>query len=372
MLFVRALGVPVSVATPLKSGSVMHKHLFLLFGFIIWNLSAGIYTSRAETLEYPVGYRILDLEYSQTHSRGTLTVAVWYPTDSSPEPFTYGGPTKGNVALDGKPQAGRFPFLMLSHGYGGSGLAVQFFAENLARRGWIVAAPDHHDSDTAIRIRGGRPSNFSGRRMLQNVIQITKSGPATRKQYLYRLDELSVALNGTLKSPHVRNFIDTTRIAVGGHSLGGFTALGLCGTLPERRDPRIKAAVIFSSAVSGYLYTDEERRRIRMPVMLMFGERERTQVRGGRAMEDIESAFFNSLRPPKYFAEVKDGTHFSFNNTFSDTLLGRSFGGIPQEFAVINRYATAFLEYYVAGRSDLTHVLDSSDPRLSRFSRALP
>ena len=352
----------------------MHGCRFLILAIIIWNLSAGIQTSQADPAarQYSVAYRILDLENLRENKREVLTVAVWYPTDSPTKQFTYGGPTTGDVALDGRLLAGRFPLLVFSHGYGGGGLAAQFFAEALARQGWIVAAPDHHDRDTAIRIRGGRPANVNGRRMLEDAVQITKSGPATRAQYLYRLDELKAALSGVLQSPHFHGSIDETRIAVGGHSLGGFTALGLCGVLPERFDPRIKAAVIFSSAVSGYLYTDAERQRVRMPAMLMFGERESKQKRGGRVMRDIESEFFKSLSPPKYFVEVKGGTHFSFNNTFSDTLLSRSFSGKAQEFAVIARYAAAFLEKYVAGKGDAGRVLESSDPRLSQFTRVLP
>ena len=349
-----------------------HRYLLVL-ALLISNAALSLRAVAAEErATYSVGYRILDLDYVQNQKHDVLTVAVWYPTLSPTSTFSYGGPTKGDVAVDGTPAAGRFPLLLFAHGYGGGGLAAQFFAEALAAQGWIVAAPDHHDKDTAVRIHGGRPITFNGRRMLEDVVEITKSGPTTRDKYFYRLDEFKAALNGVMQSPHFRRSVDDSRIAVGGHSLGGFTALGLCGTLPDRFDRRIKAAVILSSAVSGYLYTEAERKRVRMPVMLMFGERESTQRRGGRRMADVESDMFESFAPPKYFLEIKGGTHFSFNNTFNDTFLGRSFSGKTAEFEVIVRYGTAFLQSYVAGKPDLERVLEASDPRLSRFSRVKP
>ena len=132
--------------------------------------------------------------------------------------------------------------MVFSHGYGGGGLGAVFFTEALAARGWIVAAPDHHDRHSAVRIRTGR-QDFDRAGLLRHAREIAGSGPDDRGPYLYRLDEMKVALDGMVESKLFGKIIDRGKIAVGGHSFGGFTSLGLCGTIPERRDARIKAVL---------------------------------------------------------------------------------------------------------------------------------
>jgi hypothetical protein len=82
---------------------------------------------------FNLGYNALDLEYREGSRHKTLTVAVWYPTTEPPQNYTYGGPTRGKVALDAKPffQQGPYPLLIFSHRYGGSGLGSVFLTEPL-------------------------------------------------------------------------------------------------------------------------------------------------------------------------------------------------------------------------------------------------
>ncbi|MFA5261144.1 MAG: hypothetical protein WC450_07960, partial [Candidatus Omnitrophota bacterium] len=210
--------------------------------------------------QFNVGYQVLDLKYQKDEQEQTLTVAVWYPTAAQPESYNYGGPTVGHVAVDAAPyaEAGPYPFLAFSHGYGGSGLGAVFFTEALAARGWIVACPDHQDKHSAVRIRTGQEQDFDRLGLLRHAKEIAASGPGNRSNYRYRLDEMRLVLDGMLTSDSFRKLIDRDRIAVGGHSFGGFTALGLCGTIKERHDPRIKAVLLFSTGAGGYLFTEDE------------------------------------------------------------------------------------------------------------------
>jgi predicted dienelactone hydrolase len=318
---------------------------------------------------FNVGYQVLDLKYRKDGQEQTLTVAVWYPTVLQPKPYNYGGPTKGNVAVGAAPRAegGPYPFLVFSHGYGGSGLAAVFFTEALAARGWIVACPDHHDEYSAVRIRTGQEKDFDRLGFLQRVKEIAASGPGDRGKYLYRLDEMSLVLDNMLTSDQFGKLIDRDRVAVGGHSLGGFTALGLSGTIKERHDPRIKAVLLFSTGAGGYLFREDEFAAVRVPSMLFMGEREKDQMRGSRTMAELSAMIYRNVPPPKYFLEVKGASHFSFNGRFADNLGARLLSGTEEQFDVIRRYSIAFLEKHIAGRQDSGHVLERRDPLLTRY-----
>jgi predicted dienelactone hydrolase len=318
---------------------------------------------------FNVGYQILDLKYQKDGRAETLTVAVWYPTAAEPKPYIYGEPTKGNVAVGAAPRAegGPYPFLVFSHGYGGSGLSAAFFTEALAARGWIVACPDHHDKYSAVRIRTGQERDFDRLGFLRDAREIAASGPGDRDKYRYRLDEMRTVLDGMLTPGQFGKLIDVDRVAVGGHSMGGFTALGMSGTIKERHDPRIKAVLLFSTGTGGSLFREEELAAVRIPSMLFMGEREENQLRGSKTMRELSDRIFRNVSSTKYFLEVKGASHFSFNNRFADSRMTRLLSGTEEQFDVIRRYSIAFLEKHVEGRQDADQVLERRDSLLTRY-----
>ena len=342
--------------------------------FLVLSIPSRTPVARSESGEgtaqtrFNVGYQVLDLKYQKNGHEQALTVAVWYPTEAQPKSHHYGGPTSGQVAVDATPRAGGgpFPFLVFSHGYGGSGLGAVFFTEALAARGWIVACPDHHDKHSAVRIRTGASDNFDRRGLLQHGREIASSGPGDRGKYLYRLDEMKLALDGMLTSVPFGKLIDRDRIAVGGHSLGAFTALGLCGTIPERLDPRPRAVLLFSPGAGGYLFEEEELEGVRIPSLLFMGERERGQLRGSHTMAELSEKIFRNVSSPKRFLEVRGANHFSFNSCLANHLGKMPPSGTEEQFEVIRRYSIAFLESYVAGRAGLDNALGREDAKLTR------
>ena len=85
---------------------------------------------------------------------GALKMAVWYPTSSASSSYTYsgvGGNFTGMVALNAPAATcAQFPLIIFSHGWSGCGTQSVFLTEQLARLGYIVAAPVHNDHGCSV------------------------------------------------------------------------------------------------------------------------------------------------------------------------------------------------------------------------------
>lgn len=119
------------------------------------------------------------------------------------------------IATKGAPPAvGRFPLVVLSHGYGGAPEHLSNLGENLASKGFVVAGIDHADAPFADAAGFQRSFADSARfraRDQQRVLRAAATGlPALR-------------------------MADAFRAAVVGYSMGGFGALATGGM---RYDPK--------------------------------------------------------------------------------------------------------------------------------------
>ncbi|MBX2798519.1 MAG: hypothetical protein KTR31_12635 [Myxococcales bacterium] len=143
-----------------------------------------------------------------------LIVKAWYPADaeglgeidylvslqllgfpSDPMPFF------GAAHLDAEPLPGPFPLVVLSHGFSGNPEWYLDLAEHLASRGFVVLAPEHVELDWQL-----------------DVVAASATRP------LDVSDTLDFAADGPLAT-----VTDTERVAVVGHSYGGYTALAAAG-----------------------------------------------------------------------------------------------------------------------------------------------
>ena len=150
------------------------------------------------------------------HDR-TLVVDLWYPALAvrGARPEIYRGALAGEngkpvafsipgIAVRGARHApGRHPLVVLSHGYGNATVAMSWLTENLASKGYVVAAIRHQDSY-------GNPAGFPEvllRRPL-DIAFVTRS------------------LQGMLAS---EGLVDPARTALVGYSMGGYGVLTAAG-----------------------------------------------------------------------------------------------------------------------------------------------
>src|SRR5476649_172049 len=137
-----------------------------------------------------------------------MEMAVWYPAQRDGTPQLIGdnavfvGTT---VAREATPLPGAHPLVVISHGFGGNWRNQLWLAADLVRQGYIVAAPNHPGTTTADQ------------------------RPAQAAQLWRRPGDVSRAIDRVLAQPERYGAVAAGRIAVIGHSLGGWTALEAAG-----------------------------------------------------------------------------------------------------------------------------------------------
>ncbi|GAC1330564.1 MAG: hypothetical protein NVSMB15_04240 [Steroidobacteraceae bacterium] len=316
----------------------------------------------------PAADRLLtvDLWYPARAAPGTARVvyAASLPSEPPAPPAKFSIP---GIAVRGAPIVGtNHPLVIVSHGYSNDPAAMTWLTENLASKGYVVAAIHHDDPPITDRVR---------------VVQ-----PLMRRP----LDIAFVAqsLQNTLAADH---WVDPARTALVGYSMGGYGVLTAAGAAldpdggvvtvvpgglmrPYARGGALRdgltvkgllAVVAISPAGGGSLaaWGAEGLRLIGAPLLLIAGDHDATvdYASGARAIFDMAGGAH------RYLLTFKEGGHAMGLNPAPDSMRIRLWDQDwfedpvwrKERINAINaHFITAFLDRYVKGDESRAAYLD--------------
>ncbi|KAH8649032.1 Alpha/Beta hydrolase protein [Xylariales sp. PMI_506] len=248
------------------------------------------------------------------------------------------------------------PIILLSHGHGASNWLSSLegyapLAEFWASHGFAVIQPTHLSSKSLGIDR--TPENYT------DLFMASRAGDMTR--ILDSLDTVEAAIGpGVLQG----RALDRDRIAVAGHSLGGWTAsvlLGATNTDPREKpaaraqsflDPRIKVGVIIGGTGAGGADLSDNGRQLlpfyqpdfsqmRTPTLIVWGEDDISPHLTLRGADWHADPF--SLSPgPKDSFMVKGGKH-GFGG-ISGWDAGETQDESPERLAAVQRLTWAYIQ----------------------------
>jgi len=299
-----------------------------------------------------------------------LTIDLWYPAivpegarretytaslpsepPAAPVSFTIPG-----IAVRDAPTAGKaHPLVVVSHGYSNSPAEMTWLTENLASKGYVVAAIRHDDPPITDKSRFAQPL---ARRPL-DIAYVTR----TLENILGR-----------------EKLIDPSRVALVGYSMGGYGVLTAAGATLDPTSPIItmvpgaflnryarggakqdaivvdgvRAVVALAPAGGGDLaaWGAEGLRGVHAPLLLIAGNKDRTvdYTTGAHAI------FENATNADRYLLTFKEGGHSIGLNPVPDAMRSRLWDQDWFEDPVWRKdrinainvhFITAFLDRYV-------------------------
>jgi predicted dienelactone hydrolase len=242
------------------------------------------------------------LAREQTFRLGTLQVTAWTPDGPAP---------------------GRLPVLVFSHGLHGCDVQSRGLTAALANAGYLVFAPNHRDASC----HGGTTPWFEGTEGM-----FLHPERWTGDSYRNRADDVRRVIAGLYDDPRFRDRADWSRLGLVGHSLGGYTVLGLAGAWPGWKLPGVKAVL----ALAPYSLPYDVRRSwgsVDVPLMFQCGQNDFAIT----PFVSQPGGSYDSAPQPKYYVELANAGHLAWTDQDST--------GRPAVLA----YGLAFLDRYVKG-----------------------
>lgn len=219
-----------------------------------------------------------------------------------------------------KPGTQPHPLIIFSHGLHGINTQKIFLMKALAAAGYLVIAPNHQDA------MGGTHG------LSKPEVDLRSAAKWTDKTYIGRRDDIKKIIAALHNSPGWDSQIDWTNLALAGHSLGGYTVLGLAGAWPSWKLENVKA-VLALSPYSEPFVAHKTLSELSIPVMYQTGTRDL----GVAPFLKRPNGAFAQTAAPCYLVEFEKAGHFSFSNMNTDT----------QQKELINHYSIAFLNKFI-------------------------
>jgi predicted dienelactone hydrolase len=311
------------------------------------DIDYGAYVSERP---FRVGYRRMEFEIMTSEGEvDERQLDIWFPTEARERRHNYFGQI-GRVAQNAAVAEGRHPLLVFSHGFLGASDQTIFLMEACARAGYIVVSINHQDALLNPREQRMESPEFGDAQSWDDSKYRDRHGDVD--QLLDRFLEW----NESEGSPW-EGRIDADAIGAMGHSLGGYTALGLAGAWPSWRDERIKAVVAFSPYALPFRHNGELD-DVTIPVMLQGGTLD-------FGITPFLPGVYERLGGPKAYLVLKDESHFGWTNLIA---LGKTTAEAVEagNAELMVRYTIAWFDQHLLG-VDRGEILEADEDDLEEY-----
>ena len=296
----------------------------------LWGIS-----SFSQSESHNVGVAYLEFPFlSQTNEsqKQTIKGLIWYPTQAHTQQIRF-GPYTVQATRDAKIKTGSYKLAVISHGSGGSHMGHRDTAMYLAQRDYVVVTVLHPENNYLDNSAEGKIRNWEN-----------------------RPKHISATLDYVLAESPFGQFINEGKVAVLGHSAGGYTALALMGGLPDTSniyrhcatqydaticdlnaftrflarytrlgqpdsnilndlvDTRVSAAVLMAPV--GVLFSNPNAlSAVKKPLLIYRAEKDRILKYPYQA-----EYLHKNLKHPHQYVSVEGAGHFSFITPFPETI----------------------------------------------------
>ena len=296
--------------------------------------------------------------FLENGTKRELMVRFWYPAlpiqackpaeYTSPAVWSYFSQLIGlplpavttNSCLDAPITNGAHPVVVFTHGYTGTFTDYTFIFEDLASRGYVVASVDHTYEATAVEFPDGRfvHSGFGshlGGTLLEDEEALSVGITVRLADLRFVRSELE-RMNSTAQSPFAGK-LDTTRVALAGHSMGGLAA-----SLGVQRDRRFRAGIILD--VHDGDVPDAVVSATGTPVLIL--------ASGRKQWTENECKLWSSLRGSRFAVNLEGAEHLTTSDAvwlFRGAIKAGTMGS-EKAVSAVRDYIAAFLDANLQGK----------------------
>jgi alpha-beta hydrolase superfamily lysophospholipase len=315
-----------AAAAPLPIAPIVEVTNSVGFGYTVIDISDPVlmeFQTRAMAAQINDGSRVQHAYHWYGHPDNNPNVAL-VPVEFKNR---YGTRLYGEIVLPkrGQVQAqnGAYPVILALEGLNTNTSVYRWWHQLFADAGYLVFAFDfsgqgHSDDESA-----GDPGN--------------------------NIEEAQDALTYLLEKSAVKQFLDTSKIGVIGHSMGAITTMGL-----QAVEPRIKAAV--AAAPISEIQSVFDKNPI--PVMIQTGDHDGPVAPIPFANPAVVKRVYDKLTSDRAFIVADAATHAQHTNY---PLLPTSTWG--REIAA--NYSLAWMNHYLRGDANALKVLRTGHPKFS-------
>jgi len=269
---------------------------------------------------------------------GVLLLVAAKPARAADEEATRIGGVEVVVWTPSAGEHRHLPVLMFSHALYMCPTQSRYLTRALADAGYLVIAPRHTDSSCNLSVWPSL-SRWSAKPSLL----------WTEDDYRDRADDIRTVVGALAGDSRYRAVADLGRLALAGHSLGGYTVLGLGGAWPSWRLPGVRAIMALTPYSLPFQRSDGLS-RLSVPTMYQVGTLDPVFTM------PLEQFGYAQTPSPKYLVEISWANHMAWTDL-----------GMSSRDAIVD-YAIAFLDHYVRD-APAAPALQAALPGVSDFRR---